>query len=111
MKENAKEAEDSKMKAIKSHLKKKKEAKKEKKIPEYEKEREYERGLKITALEGITKVFNVLNEMQEKYLHTAQEIVEERKDKNYWKKGRKKRGPKTKEKEKGKFLQKNLNFD
>lgn len=61
-----KEIKANKLVAIKKHLKKLKD-KRGKVLPNYSKERNHERKLKMRAIEGITKQFNVISDYQKKH--------------------------------------------
>ena len=71
MKNVVKEKANAKVEALKSHLKKKKKNI-GRKIPNYKLEFEYERRLKTTAVQGITKLFNAMSQVQKE---TLDEVV------------------------------------
>lgn len=62
-----KEKINTKLKAIKRHLKKKR-VNMGRTLPNYGKEKEYERNLKMVAVEGLTKLFNAMANIQKESL-------------------------------------------
>lgn len=92
-----------KLEAIKAHIRRKKQQS-GRKIPNYKKEFDYERRLKMTAVEGITKLFNVMSQVQKETLDDIikQGITETLKKPMY--KFKKHKAPRKKEGVTGKFL-------
>ena len=69
-----KELKENKLASIKKHLKRLKD-KRGKVLPNYAKERNHERRLKMKAIEGITKQFNAIQNYQKKH---KSEIIEQK---------------------------------
>lgn len=67
LKKVEKEKLNSKLKAIKRHIKKK-QINIGRKLPNFSKERDYERNLKMVAVEGLTKLFNAMAGIQKESL-------------------------------------------
>lgn len=110
MKNVLKEKKNAKLEAIKSYLKKKQENQ-GKVLPNFSKEREYERNLKMIAVEGsrivwlVTKLFQTIQEAQKNRVDTiSEEISAKLKEGFFPKKNKDKQKKKHQQKKKG-FLE------